>query len=77
VPENRARAWYARLREEVYELQVLELGGQSRGELGPVRGLAHLAGYLEEGPYGPRERHVSPPDSDYRALYLGAVLDLY
>src|SRR3712207_3760111 len=29
-----------RLREEVYELQVLELGGQGGGELGAVAGLA-------------------------------------
>jgi hypothetical protein len=34
------------LGEQVYELQVLELGSQGGGELGAVAGLAHAAGDL-------------------------------
>src|SRR5919202_6238504 len=72
-----ARSAGCLLREEVYELEVLELGGQGRGELGLVRSLAYLAGHLKEGLHGSRERHVSPAEGHYRALYLRAVLDLY
>src|ERR671916_252617 len=37
------------LREEIYKLQVLELGSEGGGELGPVSGLAHASGDPEEG----------------------------
>src|ERR671932_735556 len=72
-----ARSAGCLLREEVYELKVLELGGQGGGELGPVGSLAHLAGHLEEGLHVSRERHISPAEGHYWALYLRAVLDFY
>src|SRR3954453_7943317 len=65
------------LSEEVYELKVLELGGQSGGELGAIAGLAHAARNLQKRLHGAGERHVPAPQGYYRALYLRAVLDLY
>src|SRR5919112_4693829 len=65
------------LREEIYELQVLELGGESGGELGPVSGLAHATRDLQECLHGTGEGNVAPPNGYYRALYLRAVLYLY
>src|ERR687894_2283685 len=65
------------LREEVYELQVLELGGESGRELGPISGLAHASRDLQERLHGTGEGHVAAPDGYYRALYLRAVLYLY
>ena len=51
----------AALREEVYELEVLELGGQGGGELGAVARLAHASGDLQESPDGAGEGDVSAP----------------
>ena len=51
----------APLREEVYELEVLELGGQGGGELGAVARLAHAPGDLQESPDGAGERDVAAP----------------
>ena len=51
----------APLREEVYELEVLELGGQGGGELGAVARLAHASGDLQESPDGAGEGDVAAP----------------
>src|SRR5215213_8281649 len=62
-------------REEVYELQVLELGGEGGGELGTVPLIAHLVGDLEEGGHGARRRHVATFQGDDRAAHLRVLLD--
>lgn len=46
------RGRWGLLRKQVDKLQVLELGGESGGELGPVASFAHAACYLQERLHG-------------------------
>src|SRR5215212_5887191 len=63
------------LREQVDELEVLELCGQGGGEFGPVRRLAQGARNLQERGDGPAGWHVPPFEGDDRARHPWVLLD--
>src|SRR5215217_8505526 len=61
--------------EQVYELKVLELGGEGGGELGAVPLLAYRVGDLEEGGNRARRCHVAPFQGDDGTGHLRVLLD--
>src|SRR5918994_1627464 len=63
------------LREEVYELEVLELGGEGGGELRPVLSLAQSARYLQERGDGPASGRVPALQGDDRARHPRVLFD--
>src|SRR5919112_4695039 len=63
--------------EQVYKLQILELGRQSGGELGTVALLAHRIRDFEEGGHRPCRGNVTALEGHDRAAHLRTLLYRY
>src|SRR3712207_7130442 len=70
-PGAHLRTPFASLGEQVDELEVLELGSEGGGELGPVLLIAERARHLEEGGDGAGRRYV-PPLEDRKSTRLNS-----